>query len=129
MEKRFNGLIEGKDINSSSFDHDHESESLCVIALADGLVLLLLRYISSRPGLGRAQVPVVYLIRGGFDAMRNNPNVCPDVERSFEATMATVLNTLGGMFPESTVRLSLIRKMSCRHTAPADNAPEKSEMN
>ena len=71
----------------------------------------------------------VYLIRGGFDAMRNNPNVCPDVERSFEATMATVLNTLGGMFPESTVRLSLIRKMSCRHTAPADNAPEKSEMN
>ena len=39
MEKRFNGLIEGKDINSSPFDHDHESESSSVIALADALVL------------------------------------------------------------------------------------------
>ena len=44
MEKRFNGLIEGKDINSSPFDHDHESESSCVIALADALVLATLPF-------------------------------------------------------------------------------------
>ena len=59
MEKRFNSLIEGKDINSSPFDHDHESESSCVIALADGLILLLLRDIFPAdlawvgPGLSR----------------------------------------------------------------------------